>query len=80
MKFGSAIHDALLKSRYVSKMKSTIMWENQARGAAGVSGEADRMENLTPFWIEDYFRHQPSDVGMGLYDRAYKQRENSKSK
>ena len=57
MNFGSAIHDALLKSRYVSKMKFAIMWENQARGTAGVSGEADLMENLLPFWIENYFRH-----------------------
>ena len=57
MKFGSAIHDALLKSRYVSKMKFAIMWENQARGTAGVSSEADLMENLLPFWTENYFRH-----------------------
>jgi hypothetical protein len=33
------------------------MWENQARGTAGVSNEADLMENLLPFWIENYFRH-----------------------
>jgi hypothetical protein len=57
MRFGSAIHDALLKSRYVSKMKFTLMWENQARGVAGVSSEADLMQNLLPFWIENYFRH-----------------------
>jgi hypothetical protein len=56
-RFSSAIHDALLKSRYVSKMKFTIMWENQARGTAGVSNEADLMENLLPFWMENYFRH-----------------------
>lgn len=57
MRFGSAIHDALFKSRYVSKIKFTIMWENQARGVAGVSSEADLMQNLLPFWIENYFRH-----------------------
>ena len=57
MNFGSAIHDALLKSRYVSKMKFSIVWENQARGTAGVSGEVDLMENLLPFWTENYFRH-----------------------
>ncbi len=57
MRFGSAIHDALLKSRYVSKMKFAIMWENQARGTAGVSSEADLMENLLPFWTQNYFRH-----------------------
>ena len=57
MRFGSAIHDALLKSRYVSKMKFAIMWENQARGTAGVSNETDLMEYLLPFWTENYFRH-----------------------
>ncbi|MBM4042646.1 MAG: hypothetical protein FJ290_29510, partial [Planctomycetes bacterium] len=54
---GSAIHDALFKSRFVSKMKFTIMWENQSRGKAGVADEADLMTNLLPFWIENYFKH-----------------------
>ena len=57
MRFGSAIHDALFKSRFVSKMKFTIMWENQSRGKAGVADEADLMTNLLPFWIENYFKH-----------------------
>jgi len=55
--FSSAIHDALFKSRYASKMKFTIMWENQSRGRAGVADERDLMENLLPFWIENYFKH-----------------------
>jgi hypothetical protein len=57
MRFGSAIHDALMKSRYVSKMKFTIMWENQARGKAGVADEDDLLGNLLPFWLQNYFRH-----------------------
>jgi len=57
MRFGSAIHDALFKSRFVSKMKFTIMWENQSRGRAGVADEGDLMNNLLPFWIDNYFRH-----------------------
>jgi len=57
MRFGSAIHDALMKSKFVDKMKFTIMWENQSRGVAGVADERDLMENLLPFWIENYFRH-----------------------
>jgi hypothetical protein len=57
MRFGSAIHDALMKSRYVSKMKFSIMWENQARGKAGVADEADLLGNLLPFWLQNYFRH-----------------------
>jgi hypothetical protein len=56
MRFGSAIHDALFKSRYVARMKFTIMWENQDRGRAGVADEADLMQNLLPFWLENYFR------------------------
>jgi len=57
MRFGSAIHDALFKSRYVAHMKFAIMWENQSRGRAGVADEADLMQNLLPFWLENYFRH-----------------------
>ncbi|MEI7947489.1 MAG: LamG-like jellyroll fold domain-containing protein [bacterium] len=56
-RFGSAIHDALFKSRYRDKMKFTIMWENQNRGSAGVADEADLFENLLPYWIENYFKH-----------------------
>ena len=57
MRFGSAIHDALFKSRFVGKMKFTIMWENQVRGKSGVADERDLMENLLPFWIANYFKH-----------------------
>jgi hypothetical protein len=57
MRYGSAIHDALFKSRFVGKMKFTLMWENQARGQAGVSGEQDLLQNLMPFWLENYFKH-----------------------
>ncbi len=55
--FSSAIHDALFKSRFVDKMKFTIMWENQSRGRAGVADEADLMQTLLPFWMENYFTH-----------------------
>ncbi len=56
-RFSSAIHEALFKSRYMSKIKFTIMWENQAKGVAGVSSEEDLMQNLLPYWTENYFRH-----------------------
>ena len=55
--FSSAIHDALFKSKFKDKMKFTIMWENQVRGTAGVSDEKDLMENLLPFWMENYFKN-----------------------
>ena len=57
MHFGSAIHDALFNSRFADVMKFTIMWENQRRGVAGVADERDLMENLFPFWMENYFKH-----------------------
>jgi len=56
-RFGSAIHDALFKSRYADKMKFTIMWENQDRGKAGVADEQDLFTNLLPYWMENYFKH-----------------------
>lgn len=55
--FSSAIDKALLKSKFVNKMKYTIMWENQSRGTAGISDEKDLMTNLLPFWINNYFKH-----------------------
>ncbi|NLC56988.1 MAG: hypothetical protein GX774_09145 [Armatimonadetes bacterium] len=57
MNFGSAIHQALFHSRYQEKLKFTLMWENQARGTAGVADENDLLQNLLPFWIREYFRH-----------------------
>jgi len=33
------------------------MWENQARGMAGVADERDLLENLLPYWITNYFQH-----------------------
>ncbi len=57
MRFGSAIHDALFKSRYADRMQYAIMWENQVRGKAGVADEADLFDNLLPFWLENYFKH-----------------------
>jgi len=55
--FATAIHDALLKSKFADKMKFTIMWENQSRGRAGVADEKDLMTNLLPFWMQNYFKH-----------------------
>ncbi|MBM4088797.1 MAG: hypothetical protein FJ276_05110 [Planctomycetes bacterium] len=56
-RFGSAIHDALFKSRFADRMKFTIMWENQSRGQAGVADERDLFTNLLPYWLENYFKH-----------------------
>lgn len=53
---GHAIHDGLFNSRYGSQFKFAIMWENQAKGRAGIASEEDLLTNLLPFWIENYFR------------------------
>ena len=52
----SAIHDTLFHSRFRDKIRFAIMWENQARGIAGVANEEDLLQNLLPYWIENYFR------------------------
>jgi len=57
MNLSHAIHDGLFHSRYGSKFKFAIMWENQAKGSAGVASEKDFLENLLPFWIDNYFKH-----------------------
>lgn len=56
MNYGSAIHDALFKSRFRDRMKFAIMWENQARNVAGVADQKDLIANLLPFWIDTYFK------------------------
>jgi hypothetical protein len=50
---GHAIHDGLLKARYLSLIKFGIMWENGC--GQGVGSAEDMMQNLLPFWIDNYF-------------------------
>ena len=52
---GHAIHDGLLKARYIDRIKFAIMWENGC--GQGVGSAKDLMENVLPFWIENYFSH-----------------------
>jgi hypothetical protein len=54
--FGSAIHQALFHSRFGDRFKFAIMWTNEEKGVAGVSGERDLFENLFPFWLKTYFK------------------------
>lgn len=55
-RYGSHIHKALFNSQYQNMMKFIIMWENQAKGKAGVDNEDDLMGNLMPFWMNNYFK------------------------
>jgi len=50
---GHAIHDGLLKARYLPKIKFGIMWENGC--GKGVGSKQDLMDNVLPFWIDNYF-------------------------
>jgi len=52
---GHAIHDGLLKARYLSKIKFAIMWENGC--GQGVGSAQDLMDNVLPFWLDNYFTH-----------------------
>lgn len=56
-RFGRGIHEGLFKSRFVDAMKFAILWENQDRGRGGVADERDLLDNLVPYWIENYFKH-----------------------
>lgn len=56
---GHALQDGMLNARYLDQFKFVIMWENGC--AKGVESREDMMENLLPFWIENYFKH-PSYV------------------
>jgi hypothetical protein len=52
---GHAIHDGLLKARFLPRIKFGIMWENGC--GRGVGSTRDLLDNLLPFWIENYFSH-----------------------
>ncbi len=54
-RLGHAIHDGLFQARYGDMFTFTIMWENGC--AKGVKDEADLLDNVLPFWIENYFTH-----------------------
>ena len=53
---GHAIHEGLFSARYERLFQWCIMWENQSRGTSGVASEEDLLQNLLPFWIEEYFK------------------------
>jgi len=48
-----AIHDGLFNARYRDLFKFAIMWEIGA--GTSVESEEDLLENLLPYWIEEYF-------------------------
>ncbi|MGA2865533.1 MAG: LamG-like jellyroll fold domain-containing protein [Verrucomicrobiota bacterium] len=52
---GHAIHDGLLKARFLPRINFGIMWENGC--GQGVGSTRDLLDNLLPFWLENYFSH-----------------------
>jgi hypothetical protein len=55
---GHAIHEGLFSARYEKLFRWCIMWENQSRGTSGIASEEDLLQNLLPFWIEEYFKRE----------------------
>ncbi len=47
--------EGFFKARYGGMINFAIVWENANAIAAGVSGEKDLLENLLPYWIENFF-------------------------
>lgn len=52
---GHALHDGLFKARYRDRFQFVIMWENGC--GTGCRGVSDLLDNLMPFWMENYFKH-----------------------
>lgn len=53
LRCGHGIHEGLMNARYGKKMRFAIMFEAQMLWAA--TNPHDMVENLMPFWLENYF-------------------------
>jgi len=56
---GHALHDGMLKAKYLDQFRFAIMWENGC--AKGVKDRDDLLRNVLPYWLDHYFTH-PSYV------------------
>ena len=52
---GHALHDGMLKARYLDRFKFIIMWENGC--ASGCKDRDDLLNNLMPYWMTNYFKN-----------------------
>lgn len=50
------IHEALFNAKFQKHMKFAIMFETSPRW--GATDETDMLENLMPFWMENYFKRE----------------------
>jgi hypothetical protein len=56
LRCGHGLHEALFRAKYRSLMKFAIMFEASPRW--GGTDEKDMLENLMPFWTENYFKRE----------------------
>lgn len=49
------LHKGFFHSRYRDMMQFAILWENENRISTGADGIDDLIDNLMPYWIENYF-------------------------
>ena len=54
LRCGHGLHEALFNAKYQKYMKFAIMFEASPRW--GGTDEKDMLENLMPFWMENYFK------------------------
>lgn len=56
LRCGHGLHEALFNSKYQNMVKFAIMFENNERW--GTTDHIDIIENLMPFWMENYFKRE----------------------
>ena len=55
---GHWLHEGLFNSRYGDQLRFALLWENGNQRACGVASEKDLLENVVPFWLENYFHRK----------------------
>ena len=56
LRCGHGLHEALFNAKFQKYMKFAIMYEASPRW--GGTDEVDMLENLMPFWMENYFKRE----------------------
>ena len=56
LRCGHGLHEALFNAKYQKYMKFAIMFEASPRWCG--TDEEDMLENLMPFWMENYFKRE----------------------
>ncbi len=64
LRLGHALHDGLFRARYGGMMKFAIMWECQTHRWGSAVSVDDIVDNILPFWIENYFS-RPNYLRVG---------------